>query len=352
MSHFEEIMRLDSRSPPLGRGHLFSVPSALEAGESERVAIDVSRYFVGTIGVGRVRSTGHGTSVSEPFGTTLLVPTAGRVVSAPADGIALAAGPGQALVFSPNRRQTRVEPPATSRFAAIPIVVPTADLLAMAERSGARRRSRHGLGAYALHLDSMQSRPVRKLISAVRYVHDAVARNDTRLLNEDVHRCWSRLLTARMVEVLAEAGVFDLPRDIDIRAANRHVRRALDYMSAHFDEITSISEVADACGTSIRTVEIAFREVWAQTPQQALAEIRLAAARRLLVEAPSGESVTDIAFRCGLSHLGRFSVQYRDRYGESPSRTLRRGGASRNRATGTARSADRDRAHSIEQGSG
>src|SRR5262249_19712723 len=34
--------------------------------------------------------------------------------------------------------------------------------------------------------------------------------------------------------------------------------------------------------------------------------------------------VADIAARCGFNHVGRFAAQYRERYGESPSATLRR----------------------------
>jgi TolB-like protein len=50
---------------------------------------------------------------------------------------------------------------------------------------------------------------------------------------------------------------------------------------------------------------------------------RLERARRKLVRAPPGAGVTGIAVECGFRHLGRFSLSYRDRYGESPSATLR-----------------------------
>ena len=47
-------------------------------------------------------------------------------------------------------------------------------------------------------------------------------------------------------------------------------------------------------------------------------------ARRDLLRGDRGKSVADIANRWGLAHLGRFSTQYRRRYGEKPSQTLRR----------------------------
>ena len=36
------------------------------------------------------------------------------------------------------------------------------------------------------------------------------------------------------------------------------------------------------------------------------------------------ESITEIAGRWGFSHMGRFAVEYRKRFGEPPSQTLRR----------------------------
>jgi AraC-like DNA-binding protein len=40
-------------------------------------------------------------------------------------------------------------------------------------------------------------------------------------------------------------------------------------------------------------------------------------------------SITDIAYRFGFTHLGRFAAYYKKRFGVSPSATLRRGAAER-----------------------
>ena len=47
--------------------------------------------------------------------------------------------------------------------------------------------------------------------------------------------------------------------------------------------------------------------------------------RHDLQNAMPGESVTDIAERWNFNHLGRFSADYRARFGELPSATLQRG---------------------------
>ncbi|MFF0738954.1 helix-turn-helix domain-containing protein [Streptomyces sp. NPDC004111] len=55
------------------------------------------------------------------------------------------------------------------------------------------------------------------------------------------------------------------------------------------------------------------------------AEVRLARAHRDLLRAePAARTVTDIAYRWGFHHPGRFAADYRRTYGEPPSHTLRR----------------------------
>jgi AraC-like DNA-binding protein len=51
---------------------------------------------------------------------------------------------------------------------------------------------------------------------------------------------------------------------------------------------------------------------------------RFQRARKALLRAEPGEGITAIAARSGFAHLGRFSVEYRQRFGESPSETLKR----------------------------
>ena len=55
-----------------------------------------------------------------------------------------------------------------------------------------------------------------------------------------------------------------------------------------------------------------------------LRDIGFECARRELLQSRPGVRVVDIALRSGFPHCGRFSVEYRRRYGETPSQTLRR----------------------------
>ena len=45
------------------------------------------------------------------------------------------------------------------------------------------------------------------------------------------------------------------------------------------------------------------------------------AKQRLLYALP-GETVSQIAMQCGFTHLGRFSLEYKKRFGASPGETI------------------------------
>lgn len=74
---------------------------------------------------------------------------------------------------------------------------------------------------------------------------------------------------------------------------------------------------------SERTLRKAFNEIYGVPPCRRLRMLRLLHARKGLLAA-DGEltTVTSVATASGFSELGRFSVEYRKAFGESPSQTL------------------------------
>nr|WP_249127561.1 helix-turn-helix domain-containing protein [Bradyrhizobium lablabi] len=85
-----------------------------------------------------------------------------------------------------------------------------------------------------------------------------------------------------------------------------------------------IAELAAAAGLSGRALQRQFRAFLGKTPLEALHDVRFEDARRQLLRAAPGTKVMDVAARCGIAHFGRFSIEYRRRYGETPSQTLKR----------------------------
>lgn len=100
------------------------------------------------------------------------------------------------------------------------------------------------------------------------------------------------------------------------------VRRAQDYVEAHLHSTITATHLATALHTSVRSLNRGFRRYLDTTPMAYVYECRLQAARRALLEQRDGDFVTRIAEDCGFTHLGRFAVDYKKRFGESPSTSL------------------------------
>jgi transcriptional regulator GlxA family with amidase domain len=101
-------------------------------------------------------------------------------------------------------------------------------------------------------------------------------------------------------------------------------RKAYRYLQDRADEVPSIREICAATGASYATLERAFRETYGMTPKAMMTAMRLAGVRRALLHSSPTTTITAVALRWGFVEFGRFSVQYRQRYGEVPSETLRR----------------------------
>lgn len=103
----------------------------------------------------------------------------------------------------------------------------------------------------------------------------------------------------------------------------RHVRLAEEYLLAHLGQNHTLEEIAQAVGVSTRALQMGFRQFRNSTPMQFLRNARLARVHEELLRAEQGSMVTDIAMRWGFTHFGRFSASYRQRFGCTPSQTLR-----------------------------
>jgi transcriptional regulator GlxA family with amidase domain len=86
-----------------------------------------------------------------------------------------------------------------------------------------------------------------------------------------------------------------------------------------------ISALCRALGVSERTLRKEFHKTYGITPCRRLRLLRLTRARSALQAADCRfVTVTGIATSFGFVELGRFSVEYRKMFGESPSQTLQR----------------------------
>ncbi len=106
------------------------------------------------------------------------------------------------------------------------------------------------------------------------------------------------------------------------------IRRALEIIETRAAEALTVADIAAEVHVSVRVLQDGFRRHLGCSPTEQLRATRLDQARRALLEGdPATTTVTTVALRWGFLHLGRFAVEYRRRFGESPSATLRGAGS-------------------------
>ncbi|MFI8516298.1 AraC family transcriptional regulator [Streptomyces sp. NPDC085481] len=102
------------------------------------------------------------------------------------------------------------------------------------------------------------------------------------------------------------------------------VKRAMDAVRARPEHPFTSTELAALARVSVRRLQESFREYVGMSPMAYVREVRLERVHaELRTGDPDGLSVTEVAWRWGFTHPGRFAAQYRARFGETPSRTLR-----------------------------
>jgi AraC-like DNA-binding protein len=103
----------------------------------------------------------------------------------------------------------------------------------------------------------------------------------------------------------------------------RQVHRVKEYLRAHAHEPVNATQLAEVAGCSLRSLYAGFQEFCGQSPMQYLRGLRLERVRSDLLSGCVSTSVSGVALRWGFGHLGRFSSEYKARFGEHPSETLR-----------------------------
>jgi AraC-like DNA-binding protein len=99
--------------------------------------------------------------------------------------------------------------------------------------------------------------------------------------------------------------------------------RAREYIEANLQAPLTMADICSQAEIRIRSLQRLFLRELDLTPTQYILARRLNSVRRQLIASePEAGRVTDIAFRHGFNHLGRFAVQYRTFFGETPRQTL------------------------------
>ena len=122
-------------------------------------------------------------------------------------------------------------------------------------------------------------------------------------------------------EEMAQAGGVDVTTRRQLAFS-----RFQQFTDRHPDARVLVRSVSRALGVAERTLREHCVQQTGMGPKKYQYLQRMYHAHRALRQAdPTMTTVTSVAFNCGFGHLGRFSVGYKEIFGESPSATLRRG---------------------------
>jgi AraC-like DNA-binding protein len=170
-------------------------------------------------------------------------------------------------------------------------------------------------------------RPRHELMSQLLKLHETASHlartTPDVLVRPEVARALEQALVHAMVMCLTE-GI-----SIEMGAGDRShltiIARLEEFLAANCDRSVYLADMCSAIGTSERTLRVSCHEYLGMGPIRYLQLRRLHLARRALMRAkPGTATVTDIATEYGFWELGRFSVAYRELFGELPSVSLSR----------------------------
>ncbi len=109
-----------------------------------------------------------------------------------------------------------------------------------------------------------------------------------------------------------------------VHASSSALRKVVDLVAEAPGAQYTVADLAQAAGVGVRQLQKLFRDEFDMSPAHYLRNVRLDGSRSDLISSDGTTTVSDVAYRWGFNHLGRFAKHYEQKFGETPSRTLRR----------------------------
>jgi AraC-like DNA-binding protein len=225
--------------------------------------------------------------------------------------------PGRAAVFSPDRPMT------------ILWSVDCAQLAVKLDRAELQTELEGALGrpAAPLRFDlgmNVNSGPGRSWLATLYLVLGEMERPDSVMHHPLAGAHFARMLMTTLLFAQPHNESEALRRPV-AAVRPRAVKLVMDLVQASPQEPYSAGELAAHAGVGLRALQAGFGRELGMSPMAYLRDVRLARVHGELLDAdPDEVTTTQIAYRWGFTHLGRFAAAYRRKYGVAPSETLRR----------------------------
>lgn len=171
---------------------------------------------------------------------------------------------------------------------------------------------------------SMKSASGSHVKATMSYILSSLDANPALLNNEIVLKGFEALLLDSVILIPSNYSE-QLKDPGKVNAIPGIVKRAESFIEDNAHMPITMAEILHHCDCSRSALFKNFRRFRGYTPLEFLTTRRLDLVHRRLVKAESKDNVSPIAQGLGFTHMGRFSIIYRKRFGEKPSETLRRG---------------------------
>lgn len=161
--------------------------------------------------------------------------------------------------------------------------------------------------------------------SLVSKLKDYINADRRRALPSSAHDILTRSIVDAVTDLYLDARPAPKPKVFAAAKLGRIVRKAEERFESAQSGPVSLADLCAAAGVSQGTLHNAFMAMCGNSPMAHFKKRRLTDARLALLEPrPNRRLVKSAAFDSGLTHLGRFSAEYRELFGESPTTTLNR----------------------------
>lgn len=176
-------------------------------------------------------------------------------------------------------------------------------------------------------LISEPSQTANTLCQAMMSCLDESAQARALVMHEQNKASWHADLTALVIAVIEQLADVQAPESIAERSRRFVLARDVESMLWRLPtwELTataaSVDQMAARFHVSRRTLQLALYEFFGVGFVNLSRTIRMHRVRRMLQNKRELRSIASLAQEYGFAHLGRFSVQYRQMFGMSPSRS-------------------------------
>ena len=110
------------------------------------------------------------------------------------------------------------------------------------------------------------------------------------------------------------------PRSLEKNGTNHVIiQLSIEYIQHNLSNKITMVDLTNVTGYSERSLQLEFKKQFNQTPFEYIESERLKRAKALIEAHKQSKKIAEIAQDVGLTHLGRFSVNFKKQFGISPS---------------------------------